>query len=56
MKKIAVPVTSNNKIDDHFGHCEFYRIFTISETNEIVGEKILKLLKVAVANLTLQMF
>ncbi len=42
MKKIAVPVTSNNKIDDHFGHCEFYRIFTISETNEIVGEKNIK--------------
>jgi predicted Fe-Mo cluster-binding NifX family protein len=33
--KIAVPVTSNNQIDDHFGHCEFYTIFTISLNNEI---------------------
>jgi len=40
--KIAVPVTNNNQIDDHFGHCEFYRVYTISETNEIVGEKIIK--------------
>ena len=33
--KIAVPVTSTNQVDEHFGHCEFYSIFTISETNEI---------------------
>jgi predicted Fe-Mo cluster-binding NifX family protein len=33
--KIAVPVTSNNQIDDHFGHCEFYSVFTISTDNEI---------------------
>jgi len=31
--KIAVPVTKNNQIDDHFGHCEFYNVFTISENN-----------------------
>ncbi len=33
--KIAVPVTSTNQVDEHFGHCEFYSIFTISEKNEI---------------------
>lgn len=33
--KIAVPVTSTNKIDDHFGHCEFYKVFTITKNNEI---------------------
>jgi len=33
--KIAVPVTNNNQVDDHFGHCEFYSVFTISERNEI---------------------
>jgi predicted Fe-Mo cluster-binding NifX family protein len=33
--KIAVPVTSNNQIDDHFGHCEFYSVFTISTDNKI---------------------
>jgi predicted Fe-Mo cluster-binding NifX family protein len=33
--KIAVPVTSNNYVDEHFGHCEFYSVFTISENNVI---------------------
>lgn len=35
--KIAVPVTRNNQIDDHFGHCEFYSVFTVSEKNEITN-------------------
>ena len=34
--KIAVPVTSSRQIDGHFGHCEFYNVFTILETKEIV--------------------
>jgi len=33
--KIAVPVTSSRQIDGHFGHCEFYNLFTISENKEI---------------------
>jgi len=33
--KVCAPVTSDNKIDDHFGHCEFYSVFTISEKGEI---------------------
>jgi predicted Fe-Mo cluster-binding NifX family protein len=33
--KIAAPVTRNNEIDDHFGHCEYYRIFDISAANEV---------------------
>jgi len=33
--KIAVPVTANNQIDEHFGHCAFYNVFSISESNEI---------------------
>jgi len=35
--KIAVPVTSSNHVDDHFGHCEFYSVFTISESNDITN-------------------
>lgn len=35
--KIAVPVTKENQIDSHFGHCESYGIFTISEKKEIAG-------------------
>jgi predicted Fe-Mo cluster-binding NifX family protein len=33
--KIAVPVTSENQIDGHFGHCDSYGVFTISDRNEI---------------------
>ena len=33
--KIAVPVTSSNQIDGHFGHCESYAVFTISEDKQI---------------------
>ena len=40
--KIAVPVTKNNQIDDHFGHCEFYNVFTVSATNEIVEVQTIK--------------
>jgi predicted Fe-Mo cluster-binding NifX family protein len=37
MMKIAVPVTSENQIDSHFGHCESYGVFTISEKKEITS-------------------
>ncbi len=37
--KIAVPVTSDNQIDGHFGHCESYSVFTISEKKEIADKK-----------------
>ena len=33
--KIAVPVTKENQIDGHFGHCESYGVFTISDKKEI---------------------
>lgn len=33
--KIALPVTNSNQIDDHFGHCEFYSVFTVNDKNEI---------------------
>lgn len=39
--KLAVPVRDGNKIDEHFGHCEYYKVFTISENNEIIGERII---------------
>ena len=35
--KIAVPVTGNNQIDGHFGHCESYFVYTLSEKNEIIN-------------------
>lgn len=40
--KIAVPVTKDQEVDHHFGHCEFYQIFTVSETQEITDIETLK--------------
>lgn len=37
--KIAVP-TRDERVDDHFGHCDHYTIFTI-ENNEIVNREFL---------------
>jgi predicted Fe-Mo cluster-binding NifX family protein len=39
--KIALPVTGNNRIDDHFGHCEFYGVYTISDNKEITDMRII---------------
>jgi predicted Fe-Mo cluster-binding NifX family protein len=35
--KIAVPVTKENQVDGHFGHCESYGVFTISDNKEITS-------------------
>jgi predicted Fe-Mo cluster-binding NifX family protein len=37
--KIAVPVTNENQVDSHFGHCESYNVFTISDKYELSGMK-----------------
>lgn len=37
MMKIAVPVTTSNQIEAHIGHCEFYNVFTISDSKKING-------------------
>ena len=42
MKKIAIPVTKSNQVDEHFGHCEFYGVYTISEKNEIADVQTIK--------------
>jgi predicted Fe-Mo cluster-binding NifX family protein len=33
--KIALPVTNTNQIDDHFGHCDYYSVYTINDKNKI---------------------
>ena len=40
--KIAVPTKQDNLIDNHFGHCEFYTIFVVSDNNEIMEETLLE--------------
>lgn len=38
--KIAVP-TRGNVVDDHFGHCEVYTIFTSDENKQLINSEIL---------------
>ena len=38
--KVAVP-TRNENVDDHFGHCEYYTIFTI-ENRKVINEELMK--------------
>lgn len=40
MLKIALP-TKGNIVDSHFGHCEYYTIFTTDDKRQIVGSEIL---------------
>jgi predicted Fe-Mo cluster-binding NifX family protein len=35
--KIAVP-TRDNVVDNHFGHCAYYTIYTV-EDNKVVGKE-----------------
>jgi predicted Fe-Mo cluster-binding NifX family protein len=35
--KIAIP-TRDNKVDEHFGHCEYYSILTLSNEMNILEE------------------
>lgn len=39
--KVAVPTTEANTVDAHFGHCEFFTVFTI-ENQEIVNSEIVQ--------------
>ena len=39
--KIAVP-TRNDVVDNHFGHCEFYTVYSVNEKNEILKKEILQ--------------
>lgn len=32
--KIAIP-TQNSNVDDHFGHCEYYTVFTVNDSKQI---------------------
>ncbi len=37
--KVAIP-THGNSLDDHFGHCEAFTVFTINDNREIVSDEI----------------
>ncbi len=38
MKKIAIP-TRDNDVDDHFGHCDHYTVFTLDDSNKIISSE-----------------
>lgn len=38
--KIAIP-TSENRVDNHFGHCEMYTVITTDENQKIIKTEIL---------------
>ena len=38
MKLIAIP-TRDDMVDDHFGHCAYYTVVTLSEQNQVVKQE-----------------
>jgi predicted Fe-Mo cluster-binding NifX family protein len=39
--KLAVPTTQDNQVDAHFGHCEFFTVFTVDNL-EIKNKEVLE--------------
>jgi len=39
--KIALP-SNENKVDSHFGHCEYFIVFTVDENKSIISEEIIE--------------
>ncbi len=37
--KIAIP-TYSGKVDDHFGHCEYFMVYTVNDNKEIIHEEL----------------
>lgn len=38
--KIAIP-TNSGKIDDHYGHCEYFLVYTTNEQKDIIYEEMI---------------
>ena len=36
--KIALP-SRQNRVDEHFGHCEYFTVFAVNGNNEILSEE-----------------
>ena len=36
--KIALP-SRDNQVDGHFGHCEYFTVFSVDENNKIISEE-----------------
>ena len=38
MMKIAIP-TRDNLVDDHFGHCDHYTVFTVGDDKSVISSE-----------------
>ena len=38
MMKVALP-SRENQVDDHFGHCDHFTVFTINQAREVIAEE-----------------
>jgi predicted Fe-Mo cluster-binding NifX family protein len=38
--KIAIP-SKGNQVDGHFGHCEYFTVFSVDDNNKIVSEHLI---------------
>jgi len=38
--KIAIP-TYSGKVDEHFGHCEYFMVYTTNDSKEIINEELI---------------
>lgn len=55
MIKIAIP-TRDEQVDDHFGHCDHYTLFTIDDQKQIIEKEYLASPEGCGANRTLHLF
>ncbi len=39
MKKVAIP-SRNDQVDSHFGHCEYYTIYTMNDENQVKDKEL----------------
>ena len=39
--KIALP-SNQNQVDEHFGHCEYFTVFTVNDSNEIISQEVVE--------------
>lgn len=38
--KVAIPANSGN-VDEHFGHCEYFMVYTTNDNKEIIHEELI---------------
>jgi predicted Fe-Mo cluster-binding NifX family protein len=39
--KVAIP-SNSGKVDDHFGHCEYFMVYTVNDNKEIIDRELIE--------------